>query len=73
MEIKADLEIYKDGSTSGNKMNKGAGFHIRSKGGSTIEEMDVAAGKYCSSYDGEGIAMIKAFIGFSTEEIPTNT
>ena len=60
LEIKADLEIYTDGSTSENQMNEGAGFHSRSKDGSTIEEMNVAAGKYCSSYDVEGVAMIKA-------------
>ena len=59
-EIAADIEIYTDGSTSGQQRNGGAGIFIRSKEGSTIEKMSLAAGEYCSSYAGECVAMMEA-------------
>ena len=55
--IGADIEIYTDGSTSGQQQNGGAGVHVTSKEGNTIYEDKRAAGKYCSSYDGECIAL----------------
>ena len=59
-EIDADIEIYTDGSTSGQQRNGGAGIFIRSKDGTTLERMSIAAGRYCSSYDGECVAMAEA-------------
>ena len=59
-EINADIEIYTDGSTSGQQINGGAGIFIRKKDGTVTERMSMAAGKYCSSYDGECVAMMEA-------------
>ena len=70
-EIDAEVEIYTDGSTSGDQTNGGAGIHIRSKDGKVIAEISTPAGKYCSSYDGEGVTMIKA-IQWITEKNENN-
>ena len=44
--IGADIEIYTDGSTSGQQQNGGTGVHVTSREGNTIYEDKRAAGKY---------------------------
>ena len=59
-EIDADVEIYTDGSTSGEQENGGAGIFIQDRRRNIIHESGTAAGALCSSYDGECIAMLPA-------------
>ena len=56
----ADIEIYTDGSTSGNQQKGGAGVFAQDRNGNTLLEDYKAAGAICSSYDGECVAMIMA-------------
>ena len=56
-EIDADVELYTDGSTSGEQQNGGAGVFAQDKLGNVLLEVWKAAGKLCSSYDGECVAM----------------
>ena len=56
-EVNADVELYTDGSTSGTQLNGGAGISIRDKEGRTLNEVSKPAGRLCSSYDGECVAM----------------
>ena len=51
-EIDADIEIYTDGSTSGDQQKGGAGVFAQDKNGNTLHEEYKAAGAICSSYDG---------------------
>ena len=66
-EINADVEIYTDGSTSGEQKNGGAGIHIRNREGTVLHEENVAAGSLCSSFDGECIAMREATRWINTQ------
>ena len=59
-EVDADIEIYTDGSTSGNQQKGGAGVFAQDRNGNTLYEDYRAAGSICSSYDGECVAMIMA-------------
>lgn len=59
-ELDADIEIYTDGSTGGDQRDGGAGIYIRNRAGDTLEEISKAAGKICSSYNGETVAMEEA-------------
>ena len=56
-EIDADVELYTDGSTSGEQQNGGAGVFAQDKLGNVLLEVWKAAGTLCSSYDGECVAM----------------
>lgn len=56
-DINADIEIYTDGSTSGQQRNGGAGIYVQDRTGNQIYEKSTAAGEFCSSYDGECVAM----------------
>ena len=56
-EINADVEIYTDGSTSGEQKNGGAGVFAQDRTGQVLLEDWKAAGELCSSYDGECVAM----------------
>ena len=59
-EINADIELFTDGSTSGNQQNGGAGVFAQDNNGNTLLEEHKAAGSICSSYDGECVAMLMA-------------
>ena len=59
-EVDADVEIFTDGSTSGDQRNGGAGIFIQNRTGETLVEMAKPAGVRCSSYDGETVACIEA-------------
>ena len=69
-EIDADVEIYTDGSTAGDQMNGGAGVHIRDKTGRVLHEESVPAGRMCSSYDGECVAMEAATRWINIQPLP---
>ena len=59
-EVNADIEIFTDGSTSGNQQQGGAGVFAQDHNGNTLYEDFRAAGTICSSYDGECVAMSMA-------------
>ena len=67
-EVDADVEIFTDGSTSGNQQNGGAGIFIQDRTGSTLLEMSKPAGSLCSSYDGESVACIEALRWINEQE-----
>ena len=59
--IKADIHLFTDGSTSGKQENGGAGVFIQNaETGEEIYSAMFPAGKWCSSYGGESIAMREA-------------
>jgi ribonuclease HI len=60
-EIDAEVEIFTDGSTSGQQMNGGAGVFVQDRNGNTLHEEARAAGELCSSYDGECVAILAAY------------
>ena len=58
--LNSDYYIYTDGSTNDKQENGGAGVVIYDKNREKIEERNAAAGKMCSSYAGECVALIEA-------------
>ena len=60
IEVDADVEIFTDGSTSEDQRKEGAGIFAQDKNGNTLLEECKAAGKLCSSYDGESVAALAA-------------
>ena len=69
-EIDADVEMFTDGSTSGNQQNGGAGVFAQDRNGDTLYEGYKAAGTICSSYDGECVAMTMALEWISNQKNP---
>ena len=69
-EINADVELYTDGSTSGKQKRGGAGLFIQNSRGEKLYEEAKPAGEFCSSYDGECVAMMRAleWIGNEPQE-----
>ena len=67
-EIDADIEIYTDGSTSGNQQKGGAGIFVQNREGACLLEMSKPAGSLCSSYDGEAVACIEALRWIKTQD-----
>ena len=59
-EVDADVELFTDGSTSGDQQKGGAGVFVQDKSGNILHEEYKAAGAICSSYDGECVAMLMA-------------
>jgi ribonuclease HI len=59
-EIGADLRIFTDGSTSGRQSNGGAGFVALDRNDNVVHEECKPAGKLCSSFDGECVAVLAA-------------
>jgi len=55
----SNIVIYTDGSTDGSQENGGAGVYIEDEQGNTLLQTSFAAGKYCSSYSGECVAMLR--------------
>ena len=58
--IHSDVRIFTDGSTGGDQTNGGAGVYIESNEGRIIHQASYPAGKLCSSYTGECVAMLEA-------------
>ena len=56
-ELRKDVEIYTDGSTSGRQEKGGAGVFLRDSDGGTISEDSIAAGAICSSYTAKAVAL----------------
>ena len=56
-ELRKDVEIYTDGSTSGRQEKGGAGVFIRNSDGETISEERIAAGAICLSYKADTRAL----------------
>ena len=69
-DIKANLTIFTDGSTSGTQENGGAGFTIRMSDGEVVEEASYPAGKWCSSFSAECVAFLKALTWIRENEVP---
>ena len=70
--IEADIHIYTDGSTDGTQHNGGAGVHIMEPTlGAMIQELRSPAGKWCSSYGGEAVAMLEAAKWINTQADPS--
>ena len=59
-EVNADIEIYTDGSTSGDQRKGGAGIFIQNREGTILMEKSIPAGSLCLSYDGESVACLEA-------------
>ena len=59
--IQSDVRIFTDGSTGGDQTNGGAGVHIEcSRTGRILQQASYPAGKMCSSYTGECVALVEA-------------
>ena len=58
--VGGDHLIYTDGSTSGSQQDGGAGVFVTNKEGEVLVEASFPAGRRCSSYTAECIAMSKA-------------
>ena len=58
--LEREITVYTDGSTDGHQEKGGAGVYIHDATHSTILEESYPAGRYCSSYGGECVAMLKA-------------
>ena len=59
--IQADVRIFTDGSTSGDQMNGGAGVYIEcTSSGRVLYQAKFPAGRLCSSYTGECVALLEA-------------
>jgi len=67
-EVDADIEVYTDGSTSGNQQKGGAGIFAQNREGVCLLEMSKPAGSLCSSYDGEAVACIEALRWIKNQE-----
>jgi ribonuclease HI len=61
-EVNADILIFTDGSTSEKQENGGAGVFILDREGNTLHEESYPAGKLCSSYDAECVAMLRSIV-----------
>ena len=57
--ITSEVTIYTDGSTDSSQKNGGAGIYIKDAQGRSLLEASFAAGKFCSSYSGECVAMLR--------------
>ena len=55
-----NYKIYTDGSTDGKQVNGGAGTHVEDAQGREVARYEDPAGKLCSSYGGECVAMHRA-------------
>ena len=60
ISLEKEVNIYTDGSTSGNQTHGGAGVFIEDKQGTILHEESRPAGKFCSSYTGECVAFLMA-------------
>ena len=59
--IPSEIRIFTDGSTGGMQKNGGPGIHIEDTNtGRIIHQAKFPAGKYCSSYTGECVALLEA-------------
>ena len=59
--IQADVRIFTDGSTSGDQQNGGAGVYIEcASSGRVLHQAKFPAGRLCSSYTGECVALLEA-------------
>ena len=58
--IESDCRIYTDRSTSGDQENGGAGIYVESMDGLVLMEEEAPAGKFCSSFSGECVALLRA-------------
>ena len=58
--LEREITVYTDGSTDGHQEKGGAEVYIHDATHSTILEESYPAGRYCSSYGGECVAMLKA-------------
>ena len=75
-KIDADVKVFTDGSTSGQQTNGGAGFVALDRYNQMIYEESKPAGMFCSSYDGECVAMISAInwiTAFEAEAVNNQT
>ena len=68
MTYKTKFIIYTDGSTDGNQENGGAGVFITNADGENVLRLSAPAGKYCSSYSGECVALLHALNWICEEE-----
>ena len=59
-ELEAENILYTDGSTDGNQERGGAGLFVTDKYNQEIHQAQFPAGKLCSSFQAECIAMAKA-------------
>ena len=59
--IQSNVRIFTDGSTGGGETNGGEGVHIEcSRAGRILQRASYPAGKMCSSYTGECVALVEA-------------
>jgi ribonuclease HI len=58
--ISADFIVYTDGSTDSNQENGGAGIFAQDSNNNDVLEESKPAGKLCSSYGGESVALFHA-------------
>ena len=58
--LDTEIIVYTDGSTDGNQENGGAGVYIEDTRTGEQHEFSYPAGKLCSSYGSECLALLKA-------------
>ena len=65
--LNKDVNVYTDGSTSGKQTRGGAGIFIENNNGDILHKESRPAGKLCSSYTGECVALLMAFEWIATQ------
>jgi len=66
--IPATFTIYTDGSTDGNQERGGAGIYVEDINHNEVLALSTPAGRFCTSYSGEAVAMLHCLDWLTEEE-----
>ena len=72
-DITSEVVIFTDGSTDAEQNNGGAGVFVQDKRTGVTERLSYPAGKICSSYGAEGVALLRALELLERRHISTAT
>ena len=72
-DITSEVVIFTDGSTDAEQNNGGAGVFVQDRRTGVTERFSYPAGKICSSYGAEGVALLRALELLERRNISTAT
>lgn len=72
-DITSEVVIFTDGSTDAEQNNGGAGVFVQDRRTGVTERFSYPAGKICSSYGAEGVALLRALELLERRHISTAT